>query len=153
MTAFKMGKYLKKIRMVARGIRINCNAGSVMSNKKGPYGQLNVWYIPNGFSNIFSMHKLEKQYCFTYDSWVGYYSVHAIKGVVKFHKNKQGLPYFDLDGLSKEAAIMLMQMIEVQGVQECATEGSMHVQTVRGSYEGYTKREIKQSRKQGKPKQ
>ncbi len=26
-TTFKMDKYLKNIRMVARGIRINCNAG------------------------------------------------------------------------------------------------------------------------------
>jgi hypothetical protein len=68
------------------------------------------------------------------------------KGVVKFHKDKQGLPYIDLDRLSEEAAMMLMQMIEVQGTQECTIEGSMHVQTVQGNYEEYTKREIEQAK-------
>ncbi len=40
--AFKTDKYLRGIEMVPRGIKINCNAGAVMTNKRGKYGELNV---------------------------------------------------------------------------------------------------------------
>jgi hypothetical protein len=129
-TAFKTTKYLQNIKMVARGIGINCNAGAVVMDKKGSYGQLNVWYIPNGIVNIFSMHKLEKQYRITYNSWVGFYTVHTPRGVVKF---EQGLPYINLDWLSEDTEIMLIQVIERQGAQECKTEERMYIQTVRGN--------------------
>ena len=45
-TAFKTVEYLTGIKTVRNGIRINCNAGAVMTNKIGSFGQLNVWYIP-----------------------------------------------------------------------------------------------------------
>jgi hypothetical protein len=51
--AFKRDKYLKKIKTVKGGIRINCNAGVVLTDKKGTYRGLNVWYVPNGTANIF----------------------------------------------------------------------------------------------------
>ncbi len=73
--AFKTDKHLREIETVPGGIKINCNAGAVMTNKR-----LNVWYIPDGIANIFSMHKLEKMYHITYDSWDGYYKVHMPKG-------------------------------------------------------------------------
>ena len=69
-----------------------------------------MWYIPNGLANIFSMHKLKKHYRITYDSWEGFYEVHMPRGTVKFHKDKQGLPYIDLDGSAQEAATMLLQL-------------------------------------------
>ncbi len=75
------------------------------------------------------MHELEQQYRITYDSWEGYYSVHTPRRVVKFHKDKQGLPYIDPDGSSQEAATMLMQVIQTQGAQECVEEGTMHDST------------------------
>lgn len=53
-------------------------------------------------------HELEGMYCITYDSWEGYYIVHTPKGEVRFHKDKQGLPYLDLEE-SSEAAVMLLQ--------------------------------------------
>ena len=59
-TAFKADKYLQGIKTVWDGIRINCNAGAVTTNKLGSFGSLNVWYIPNGIANIFSIHELEK---------------------------------------------------------------------------------------------
>ncbi len=116
------------------------------THQKGTYGKLIVWYIPNGIANIFSMHKLEQQYRITYDSWEGYYLVHMPRGVVKFHKDEQELLYIDLDRSSQEAATMLMQVIQTQGAKECAEEGTMHVQTVRGNIEGYTKHEIIQAK-------
>jgi hypothetical protein len=141
-TAFKSNRYLKNVTTVEQGIRINCNAGAVMTHQKGAYGKLTVWYLPNGIANIFSMHELEQQYMILYDSWEGYYSVLMPRGVVKFCKDEQGLPYVDLDGSSQEAATMLMQVIQTQGAQECAEEGTMHMQTVQGNFKGYTKCKI-----------
>jgi hypothetical protein len=77
-----------------------------------------VWYIPDGIANIFSMHKLKKYYRITYDSWEGYYDVHTPRWEVKFHKDKQGLPYIDLDRLAQEAMPMLVQMGACQHVED-----------------------------------
>ncbi len=67
-----------------------------------------MWYLPDGISNIISMHELEGMYRITYNSWQGYYVVHMPKGEVWFHKDEQGLPYLDLEESSK-AAVMLLQ--------------------------------------------
>ena len=50
--------------------------------------------------------------------------VHIDKGPVYFHKDKQGLPYIDLDASVYDAATTL-------------------VQTVRSNYEGFTKKDTK----------
>jgi hypothetical protein len=80
--AIKTYKYLRERETVPGGIKINSNTRAVMANKRGKYGGLNVWYIPDGIANKFSMHKLEKMYRITYDSWDGYYEVHMPKGRV-----------------------------------------------------------------------
>ncbi len=92
-TAFKNDKYLKGVKEVRKGIKINCNAGLVTTNLKGNYRKLKVWYVPEGIANIFSMHKLKRLYPITYTSLDGYYVVHTPRGEVKFHKDKQGLLY------------------------------------------------------------
>ena len=143
-TAFKNDKYLKGIKSEAQGVRINCNAGAVSTNKRGTYGNLKVWYVPEGIANIISMHELEKMYRITYDSWQGYYVVHTPKGEVRFQKDKQGLPYLDLEELS-EAAVMLLQCEQDSDATENQTEHEEEaalVQMVQGNYEGYTKREV-----------
>jgi hypothetical protein len=92
------------------------------------------------------MHELEKLYRITYDSWMGHYVVHPPKGAVNFYKDKQGLPYIDLDGPGEEAAIMLLQ--HVQGKRNKAAGKSIEtietalVQMVQGNYKGYTKKDI-----------
>ena len=63
------------------------------------------------------MHKLEGMYRITYDSWQGYYVVHTLKGEVWFHKDKQGLPYLNLEE-SSEAAVMLLQREQDPDVAE-----------------------------------
>ncbi len=83
-TAFKNKRFLKEIQTVEGGIKINCNAGAVTTNKKGKFGWLNVWYLPDGITNIFSMHELKKMYRITYDSWEGFYVVHTPRGKVHF---------------------------------------------------------------------
>ena len=68
-TAFNNDKFLSKLRTVAGGIKINGNAGAVVTNMKGKFGWLNVWYLPDGIANFFFMHKQEKIYRITYNSW------------------------------------------------------------------------------------
>jgi hypothetical protein len=75
--------------MLAWGIKINCNAGSVTTNCKGTYRKWQVWYLPKRIANIFSMHKLEKTYRIIDDSWDGYYVIHTPQGEVLFYKDKQ----------------------------------------------------------------
>jgi hypothetical protein len=150
-TAFKSKKYLEGIWTLRNRIKINCNVGAVTTNEMGSYGRMNMWYIPEGIANIFSMHELEKMYRITYNSLDGYYVVHTPRGQVVFHKDKQGLPYIDLDGSSQDAAIMLM-MQNVQNVsfrkggdEAGATAPASvvtHVQTVQENYKGHTKREV-----------
>jgi hypothetical protein len=55
-TAFKTDKYLKGIKTLPSGIKINCNAGAVSTKRMGTYGKLKVWYLPGGIANIFLMH-------------------------------------------------------------------------------------------------
>ena len=143
-TAFKYKKFLENLRQVKGGIKINCNAGAVTTDIKGDFGGLSVWYLPDGIANIFSMHELEKLYRITYNSWEGFYVEHTPRGEVHFHKDEQGLPYIDLAKSRHEAARMLMQLAEmtVSGDDKTAQVGSSFMQTVRGNYEGYTKREV-----------
>jgi hypothetical protein len=139
--AFKSDKYLEGIKTKAQGVRINCNAGAVSTNKRGTYGSLKVWYLPDGIANIISMHELEGMYRITYDSWQGYYVVHTPKGEVRFYKDEQGLPYLDLKE-SSEAAVMLLQQGQDPRKKPEHKGAVTLVQTVRGNYEGYTKREV-----------
>ena len=138
-TAFKSKKSLKNIHTVARGVKINCNAGNLKTNQQGKFGTMKVWYIPEGIANIFSMNELEKKYHITYDSWEGYYVVHTQDGPVKFYKDENELPYIDLEDSEEHAAMLLVQM----GLEEAAT---MFVQTVRQNYKGFTKKEVLQAK-------
>ena len=105
-----------------------------------------MWDIPDGIANIFSMHELEKKYRITFDSWEGHYVVHTPKGEVKFHKDKQGLPYIELDGAGgREAAVLLLQSIQGEHVAKMDI-GILHVRTVQGNYEGHTKKDVMQAK-------
>ncbi len=117
----------------------------MVTNKRGTYGNLKVWYLPDGIANIFSTHELEKLYRITYNSWQGYYVVHTPKGEVRFHKDKQGLPYIDLKESSQEAAMMLLQHgVETYeaGENKVLEGGTSFVQSMHGNYKGHTKQEI-----------
>jgi hypothetical protein len=142
-TAFKSDQFLKGVKTVEGGIKINCNAGAVVMNKRGNYGRLKVRCIPNRIANIFLMHKLEKHYQITYNSWQGYYIVHTPKGEIRFYKDEQGLPFINLEESNQGEAMMLLQ----RGVKSDKDNGgkeeaTMLVQTVHGNYEGYTKQEV-----------
>jgi hypothetical protein len=147
-TAFKSGQYLKGIKMVQGGIKINCNTGAVVTNKRGTYGGLKVWYLPSSIANIISMHELKKLYRITYDSWKGYYIVHTPKGEVQSYKDEQGLPYLDLEESNHEAMTMLLQCEEeiVTSCNGAVETVVLFMQMVRGNYEGFTKRKVVQAK-------
>jgi hypothetical protein len=52
--AFKSKKHLSNIRTVARGVKINCNAGNLKTNQQGDYGTMSVW--PRG-DNQYILHE------------------------------------------------------------------------------------------------
>ena len=96
-TAFKSKKHLKNINTVKHGVKINCNSWVMNTNQQGNYGRMTAWYIPDGITNILSMNELEKKYRITYDSRDGYNHGHTPSKVVRFYKDKNELPYIDLD--------------------------------------------------------
>jgi hypothetical protein len=133
-TAFKNDKFLSRLPAVAAGIKITCNAGPAVTNMKGKFGRLNAWYLSDKIANILSMHKLEKMYRITYDSWEGFYV--------------DGLPYINLTKSRLEAARMLMQVSKDTKKEElCEVEtGLSCLQTVCGNYEGFTRQETLQAK-------
>jgi hypothetical protein len=136
-SAFKSKRHLKNIHTVSR-IKINCNSGAVITDQQGKYGFINAWFIPDGITSILSMNKLKKKNMNTYDNWDGYYVVHRLNKLVRFYKDDEnGLTYINLDESSKEATALLVQTSS----EEAATA---MVQTVRGNYEEYTKKEVPQ---------
>jgi hypothetical protein len=142
-TVFKVDKYLKEIKTLPTGIKINCNTGAVLINRLGTYGRMKAWYPPDGIANTLLMHELEKLYCKTFNSWEGYYVVHTPQGQVRFQKDKQGLPFIDPEQSGSNTATILLQ--NAQEVSRSGT-GTVLVQTVRGNFEGYTKKEVLQAK-------
>jgi hypothetical protein len=71
--------------------------------------------------------------------------VHTPKGEVRFYKDEQGLPYIDLGESNLEATMMLLQR-EIHEREETLSNEVSYIQTVRGNYEGYTKREVTQAK-------
>ena len=67
-TAFKTAKYIRNIKAHKKGMQVNCNVGSIKTNRKGEYGRVEAWYMPKGISNIFFMNEIEKLHHLTYDS-------------------------------------------------------------------------------------
>ena len=42
-TAFKTANYIRKIKTQKKGMQVNCNAGSIKTNRKGEYGRVEAW--------------------------------------------------------------------------------------------------------------
>ena len=100
-TGMTDAKYNVGLHASKAGMRVSCNAGSVLNKQVGKMGNLEAWHMPDGIANIISMPELEKLHRITYDSWEGHYTVHTPSGPVKFHKDEHGLPYVELEGPGK----------------------------------------------------
>ncbi len=138
-TAFKSKQYLSNICTIDKCVKINCNSGVLRTNQARDYGSMNVWFIPQGIVNIFSMNKLEKKYRIMNNNWQNNYMVHTLQGEVRFYKDINGLPFIDLGKSSEDAAAMLVQTGSEDG-------GNALVQMVHQNYKGYTKKEILQGK-------
>ena len=91
-----------------------------------------MWLNKDGIANLISFDKLEKLYDISYHTkrTNQKFIVHTEKGDVEFHQDEMGLPYIDLT--KSDAALFLAQ--------------TCMVQTVRGNFEGYTKRQIEEAK-------
>ena len=67
-TAFKTAKYIRNIKTIKKGMQVNCNAGSIKTNRKGEYGRVEEWYMPKFIANIFSMNEIEKRKVASWES-------------------------------------------------------------------------------------
>ena len=54
-------KYLQNIRSSDKNLRGNCNAGVAMSEEKGDYGYLSMWFMEHGIAIIVSIDFIEKE--------------------------------------------------------------------------------------------
>jgi hypothetical protein len=75
-----------------KALAVQCNKGTSKTKRVGKYGPLKAWHLPSGIANIFSQSELEKYFRVTYDSWEGFYLVHADSGPVRFYKDENGCP-------------------------------------------------------------
>ena len=119
-------KYLYDVEEVEVPLRLHTNAGTSVSRKRGMMGSLRFWLNPDGIANVVALRALEEKYRVHYDSEAENraFVVMVPNGPLRFERCPDtGFPYIDLDELSAEHRAMLMQ-------------------TVRGNYEGFTKREI-----------
>ena len=73
-------------------MQVKCNAGSIKTNQKGEYGQVEACYIPKGIANIFSVNEIEKLHRINYDSIYGYYVVHKDKVLYIFTRTSKAFP-------------------------------------------------------------
>mmetsp|Transcript_1121 Transcript_1121/g.2410 ORF Transcript_1121/g.2410 Transcript_1121/m.2410 type:complete len:630 (-) Transcript_1121:237-2126(-) len=125
-------KHLSDVKDEARGLAIKCNAGTVKTKRRGDFGGLKVWSMGSGIANVLSLAEVSQKYRVTFDSEDGYFLVHTPRGEVKFLMDESGMPCLDLAS-NEQAATML-------------------IQTVRGNYEGFTPREIKEAREAAEAK-
>ena len=58
---FINNEHLADIESHKQMLRGHCNAGITKTNKKGKFGELDVWYNPIGIANILSLPLLEKK--------------------------------------------------------------------------------------------
>lgn len=97
-----------------------------MSKQQGYLGEHKFWLDPHGIANIISLRSLEEKHKVTYDSDLhgGAFIVHLKDGgeVVFWRCPDTGFPYVNLDESGNNAAML--------------------VQSIRGNYEGFTRREV-----------
>jgi hypothetical protein len=123
--------YLTGVHTADIPLRLHTNAGTSISRQQGYLGSQKFWLDRIGIANVISLKSLEEKYRVTYDSKAsgGCFVVHTPSGSIEFKRCPDtSFPYIDLDDVSH------------------GDKGTMLVQTVRGNYEGFTKREIEKAR-------
>ena len=126
-------KHLSDLRKATRSLQGQCNAGVSHADKKGLwYSIFDMWLVHNGITNITPLPWLEKDGFYviydTLNSWI----VHYLDRTPILFEQDTGLcdqsPYVD---------IQYLNTIKYESVKI--------LQTVRGDFEGFTKREVENS--------
>ena len=127
--------YLSGVHVSDRGLRLQTNAGSTVTNKRGFLGSVEVWHGENGGANVMCLRTLE-DLCrkrggkLSYDSELSEGAFVADFGdgkVVTFKRCPvSDFPYIDLDEHFEDGAVMLLQ-------------------SVRSNMEGYTRNELQRA--------
>lgn len=117
--------YLTDIHKAESALYLHMYAGTSVSKQQGYLGEHLFWLDPCGIANVVSLRSLEAKHKVTYDSALhgGAFIVHTDSGQVIFRRCPDtGFPYVDLDENGNDAAML--------------------VQSVRGNFEGFTRREV-----------
>ncbi|KAL7469297.1 hypothetical protein ACHAXS_009567, partial [Conticribra weissflogii] len=120
--------YLSNVETSKSGLLAYCNSGTTTMHKFGFMGKLKVWVNPNGLANILSFEEVEQLYPIEYGtkSTKGCFFVYTDHGKIIFEKNAIGLPYTSITEASNALCL---------------------INTVRGNFDGYTKKEVIQAKK------
>jgi hypothetical protein len=151
--------YLTGIHTPDTALRIHTNAGTSVSKQQGYLGSQKFWLDRFGIANVISLQSLESRYKVSYDSTKngGAFIVHVPEGDIVFKRCPEtSFPYVDLDDVAEggDKGVMLMQsdasrckeIISDSGATPSHTDSAMLIQTIRGNYEGFTKREVIKAR-------
>ena len=115
---------------------IRCNAGVKAITKIGDFHgfdkQITVRYDPDGICNIVSFKTMKQLYPITYDSRPNdgggaAFQVHTPRGIIAFKPCGKGLHYIDLSSKKSATDTILAHA---------------NIPTIRGNFEGFTKRDI-----------
>jgi hypothetical protein len=123
--------YLTGVHTTEAPLRLHTNTGTSISKQQGYLGSQKFWLDRMGIANVISLKFLKAKYRVTYDSKSsgGSFVVHTQNGPIEFKRCPDtSFPYIDLDDVSQ------------------GDKGAMLVQTMRGNYEGFTKREVEKAR-------
>jgi hypothetical protein len=123
---------LDNVHKVERGLVGHSNCGSTTMNEVGSLGKLEgMWLNEGGIANIVPLEMISKIWRITYDSGggmnAGHFVIHTDQGNIVVRKNPKGMPYIDLKSVEGEVALDF-------------------VQTIRGNYDGFTRREVEEAR-------
>jgi hypothetical protein len=149
---------LQDIHSSKDAIRIRCNAGTKIVNRKGflPLLQDNVWYAEGGIANIISLDDLCNHFVVNFIHSERMFEVIMPHGTLTFKKSKEGLFYYDT---AEKGAMSLAQIftpdlshvkwnspVDALGIPRINDPSGKMVNTTEHTAEGYTKREVQEAR-------
>ena len=135
---FSQPDHVHNIRPAATPIRVHCNKGTLETNQEADFGDTPVYFDSRGIANVLSLYQLGQKFKVTYDSTDrgGVFKVHTTAGVLEFSPTVKGLHALNLRECP-EAAFLL--------VNDADLKYHSPVQTIRGNYEGFTKKQVQRA--------
>lgn len=135
---FSQPDHVHNIRPAETPIRVHCNKGTLETTQEADFGDTPVYFDSRGIANVLSLYQLGQKFKVTYDSTDrgGVFKVHTTEGIIEFAPTAKGLHALNLRECP-EAAFLL--------VNDADLTYHSPVQTVRGNYEGFTKKQVQRA--------